>query len=596
MKLKKLAAIIGIIGLTSLVLYASSNSQKPTQPVVSPATTQAVLPLTQGNNTATSSPTSAPTNKPTTKPQLANTPAVNGTEQIRKALINTTVTSPEGEAVLVHEYKTAAVPNDPFSSQWWRTSMGINQFWDLPAPTKQTVVAIIDTGIALNHQEFSGRLYQNPGETGPASSENPSLLNCTSRGLPLSAACNLIDENVDGIVDNETGSVVYQNPSRLNCTAQGLPLSKSCNNIDDDNNGYVDDVNGWDFVNFDNKPLAGELNIGGSGIDHGTMVAGIAAGNANNGVGTAGVDWYTKILPLQAIDDDSYGNTLSVARAVRYAADMGADVINLSLGTSSADSYLLSAIEYAIDKNVVVVAAAGNTDCNCMIYPAAFDATLSVGALNTSGVRASFSSYGSSLDVMAPGVSITSSTATSGNFTSAYATGNGTSYAAPFVSGMVARLKGVLPTATVTQLTALVTEQTKEVQLGQTTKSTTNGFGSVQANQSAVRATTSISANSVYAYSGVSDGGLFGTISRPTLAYACEGSKVGTTTLYKITNASKTLYSLNPIDKRKASLNGYTTTSAFAACVLQPQDTAPFIRLLNTPLELDNVLPKNAGL
>lgn len=596
MKLKNLVAIIGIIGLTSLVLYAGGTTQSPTQPVISPSTTEAVLPL-KSTATASNSTSSSPqTSTGKSKPVVSSTAAINGTLEIRKALINTTVISPEGEKVVVREYKTAATPNDPSANQWWSTSLGINQFWDLPAPTKQTVVAIIDTGMALNHQEFSGRLFENTGETGAATSENPSLLNCTDRGLPLSASCNLIDENVDGIVDNETGSVTYQNPSRLNCTAQGLPLTKNCNNIDDDANGYIDDVNGWDFVNFDNKPQAGELNPSGSGISHATMVGGIAAGNANNGAGSAGVDWYTKILPVQAIDDDGYGNTFSVAKAIRYAADMGADVINLSLGTTTPDSYLQAAVEYAVDKNVVVVAAAGNTDCNCMIYPAAFDATLSVGALNTSGTRASFSSYGSALDVMAPGVSITSSSATSGNFTNAYATGGGTSYAAPFISGAVARLKGILPTATVTQLTALITEQTKEIQLGQATKSATNGFGSAQLNQSATRATTSISANSVYAYSGVTDGGLFGTISRPTLAYACEGTKVGTTTLFKMTNASKTLYSLSQIDSRKALINNYVVSSPLTACVLQPRDTAPFVRLLNTPLEFDNVLPKNSNL
>ncbi|MGH8463015.1 MAG: S8 family serine peptidase, partial [Pseudomonas sp.] len=238
----------------------------------------------------------------------------------------------DGVEYPLRTYELLLTPNDPLPNTSMVTNARLSQAWDTPAGDHQTVLAVIDTGFALAHEEFSGRWYVSPGESGSASSESTSSLNCTARGLPLSASCNLIDEDADGVVDNEDGGAFYQNPSRLNCTDQAKPLDKSCNRLDDDGNGYVDDTTGWDFANYDNLPQAGELNPAGVGTTHGTRVAAIAAATGNNAKGIAGVDWRTKILPIQALDDDSYGDTLGVGRAIRYAAAQGADVISLSLG------------------------------------------------------------------------------------------------------------------------------------------------------------------------------------------------------------------------------------------------------------------------
>lgn len=596
--MKNIASFIAIISVIALATTLNSSAPPSDIPKVSPENTLAVLKqqssptpnTSNGGNGAKLAPNNIASAR--TSPAIAAASSINTTTALREALIGSTITTKDGSSVIVREYKTALTANDPFSGQWWESNTGVNQLWDMGPPAKQTLLAVIDTGFALNHQEFTGRIFENPGEVGSTNLQNPSILNCTARGLPLSASCNLVDDNVDGIIDNESGTTPYENPSRLNCTALGIALNKKCNNIDDDSNGYVDDVSGWDFINYDNKPLAGELNSTGTGTQHGTMVMGIAAANGNNNVGIAGVDWNTKLLPIQAIDDDSYGNSLSVANAVRYAADMGADVINLSLGTDNPDSYLLAALEYAVNKNIVVVAAAGNTNCNCMIYPAAYEATLSVGALSQTGARANFSSYGPALDVMAPGVSITSSVYSAANQISAYSTGSGTSFAAPLVSGLVTKLKGQLPSANVTQLTALVTEQTKEVLLGQSIKTATNGFGTAWFSQSAVRASTPASLTNIYAFGYVSDGGMFGGSQNQTMTYTCESSKVGTTTLFKLKSAANTTYSVSAIDKRKSALNGYTATAILNTCVLQPHDTPQSIRVLNTPLELDNVFNK----
>jgi subtilisin family serine protease len=78
-----------------------------------------------------------------------------------------------------------STPNDPSAEQWWFSKIGLDKTWDKPTGNYQTTLAIIDTGFALNHEEFSNRFYQNSGETGVAISENPSQLNCSDQNIPL---------------------------------------------------------------------------------------------------------------------------------------------------------------------------------------------------------------------------------------------------------------------------------------------------------------------------------------------------------------------------------------------------------------------------
>jgi subtilisin family serine protease len=518
----------------------------------------------------------------------------NVTKELRQELIGKTVTDKFGQELVVKKYETALVPNDPLVNQWWESSFKVNNIWAVPNnSSNQTVIAIIDTGFALNHQEFAGRWFTNSGEVGATVQEAANILNCTDRGLPLDASCNNIDDDNDGILDNESGYTPYQNPSRLNCTSQGRPLDKSCNNIDDDNNGYIDDVNGWDFVNQDPSVQAGQLNPSGTGIRHGTMVAGFAAASGNNGVGIAGVDWYSKILPLQAIDDDSIGNSITVGQAIRYAADIGANVINLSLGTTGPDNYILQAIEYAYDKGSIVVAAAGNDGCDCMIYPGNYDLPITVGALDSTGNRASFSSYGAVLDVMAPGQTITSPTFTTTNGTNAYATGSGTSFATPIISGLVARLKNRLPNATPAQITALITEQTTQIKSGIFNKTNDKGWGHASAANSISRATTPKNFTQLHAFDGVQNGGIFYGTKQTTIAYACEPGAYGTTTLLKGSKTGSNFYSINPIDTRRAPSQGYALQTMFNTCVLQPHDTVQAMRWLQTATEFDNISTKS---
>jgi serine protease len=181
------------------------------------------------------------------------------------------------------------------------------------------------------------------------------------------------------------------------------------------------------------------------------------------------VSWNNKIMPLQALDDNGSGYTSSVTAAVYYAVDNGAKVINMSLGGDTNDTALATAIKYAYDRNVVVVAAAGNcgtgNEQGCTInapgamgYPALNPYVISVGATTSTGARASFSSYGPGLDVVAPGSgTLVSPMWMSSNQTSAYATSlYGTSFASPIVASYVGLLKSIRPSSTADDITALV--------------------------------------------------------------------------------------------------------------------------------------------
>ncbi|MGQ9753686.1 MAG: S8 family serine peptidase, partial [Thermaceae bacterium] len=151
----------------------------------------------------------------------------------------------------------------------------------------------------------------------------------------------------------------------------------------------------------------------GSPPDHGQAVAGLIAAVTNNGLGIAGVGWNrVKVLPIKVFYfvGSQYTTTTDVlARAIRYAADGGADVINLSLGGPQ-DLYLQGAISYALSKGTVVVAAAGNEGTDGLLYPARYPGVIAAGSVRLDGTRSDFSNCSSSISdlVMAPGEGIMS--------------------------------------------------------------------------------------------------------------------------------------------------------------------------------------------
>lgn len=200
---------------------------------------------------------------------------------------------------------------------------------------------------------------------------------------------------------------------------------------------------------------------------HGTHVAGVIAANGNNGIGIAGVAFGVKILPIKALDCQGAGLMSDVASGIIWAADHGARIINVSLGSSSAQATLGSAVHYAVSHGVFVVAAAGNcgvisTRCasiNEPQYPGAYPEAFAVAATDINDRRASFSNVASYVALAAPGVGIYSTTptypttlSTSTPGTTSYAAYQGTSQASPFVAGVAALLLSKDPTLTVAQL------------------------------------------------------------------------------------------------------------------------------------------------
>lgn len=186
-------------------------------------------------------------------------------------------------------------------------------------------------------------------------------------------------------------------------------------------------INGYDFVDRD--------WVSQDGNGHGTHVAGIAAAVTNNGRGIAGAAPNAKILAVRVLNNSGSGTLNNIADGIRYAADYGAKVINLSLGGPSGSTTLKQAVDYAWSKGAVVVAAAGNENTSAPSYPAYYSNAIAVAATTSSDTRSSFSNYGSWVDVAAPGSSILSTYPTS-----SYVYLNGTSMASPYVAGVAALL------------------------------------------------------------------------------------------------------------------------------------------------------------
>lgn len=186
-------------------------------------------------------------------------------------------------------------------------------------------------------------------------------------------------------------------------------------------------------------------------VGHGTHVAGIIAAVANNGVGVAGVAPESRILPIRVLGPDGRGRSGDVVTAVRLAADIGARVINLSLGGDQESPALTEAIRYATDKGALVIAAAGNDGPTAAPkWPAASDLTIAVAFTDQQNVPSPRSQSGEYIDIAAPGVAILSTA------TGDYTYSSGSSMAAGFVSGAAALLFSAQPTLTNAQVRDLL--------------------------------------------------------------------------------------------------------------------------------------------
>lgn len=281
------------------------------------------------------------------------------------------------------------LPNDPeFPRQWGLTKINAPAAWSVITGAVSITMAVVDSGIDLGHPDLAPQLWANPDE-------------------------------IPG------------------------------NGADDDANGKIDDVYGWHLFQAANGP-AEDARVQDD-FGHGTHVAGIAAAATDNGIGIAGVAAGARIMAVKVLDQYGNGWYSDIIAGIVYAADNGAQLINLSLGGATSSQALCDAAAYAESRGALVIAAAGNTG-GAVLYPAACPAALAVAATDQLDARPGFSNYGAQIELAAPGVNIYSTWYAVGIGASGYFTRSGTSMAAPHVTGAAALIWSRWPTWTADQV------------------------------------------------------------------------------------------------------------------------------------------------
>jgi len=362
--------------------------------------------------------------------------------------------------------------------QWGLFKVGAEGGWTESTGSPETVIAITDSGVDFDHDDLWANIWTNPGEI----------------------AGNGIDDDGNGFVDDTNGWDFSGNNV-------GSPSDDPAS---EDNNPDITAGGQWVYdplaipfeYRFDGDPAVGDgidnnleyyplfftMDIG---VFHGTTVAGIVAAMTDNILvetgsyeGFAGTCWHCKLMPLRIInaEGDAFGS--DAAEAIYYAVDNGARIINASWGippgaaTQAELAVLEQAIQYAASNGVIVVAAAGNSGTQGLYFPASMPETIAVGSSNWFDVRSDFSSYASPgnqdiLDVVAPGEAIWNAGVLSAydawvmNYwllfpefdyepwhpgDDVYVGGDGTSFAAPLVSGYLGLILSRNPCATPAQV------------------------------------------------------------------------------------------------------------------------------------------------
>ncbi len=321
-------------------------------------------------------------------------------------------------------YAAELIPNDPdYGRQWYLKSLQMPKVWQTETGATNVIVAVIDSGVDVAHPDLRDNIWINRDE--------------------------ILGDN-----------------------------------IDNDHNGFIDDGEGWDFVantsdptpKFDNDCFLTET-CSKEAIIHGTLVAGVIAAIGNNSLGTTGLAWNIKIMPLRVLNENGSGSTSDVIRAINYAIDNGASIINLSFVGDTYDAALEKAIERAYLRGVLVIAAAGNenTDGHSVnmdvrkMYPVCSQGTnsentiIGVVAVDQNNKLSNFSNFGSScVDIAAPGEDIygllyhnEKNVELNGYFGGDY---SGTSLAAPVVSGIAALIKSFKPSLSGREIAELILE------------------------------------------------------------------------------------------------------------------------------------------
>jgi len=202
-------------------------------------------------------------------------------------------------------------------------------------------------------------------------------------------------------------------------------------------------VPGRDVAEGDNNPNP----AGGNDGFHGTHVSGTVGAKTNNSIGVASIGFNTSIMPIK-IGRDSDGALVAGYEGIVWAANNGAHIQNMSWGSAYGGTYGQNVIDFAYNKGCILVAAAGNDGVSTMFYPAAYNNVIAVAATRTNDAKASFSQFGTWIDICAPGQDIVSTAAPSG-----YSYASGTSMASPLVAGLLGLMKSVNPSLNQQELT-----------------------------------------------------------------------------------------------------------------------------------------------
>ena len=315
-------------------------------------------------------------------------------------------------------------PNDPLyagDGQWALQRVGFTppgrggSAWDAGTGDQPVVVAVLDTGLDYHHPDLAPEsVWRNPGE--------------------------------------------------------------QANGRDDDGNGYVDDLIGWNFVDGDNNPW--------DRAGHGTHVAGIIAAATDNAEGIAGINPRVRIMPLKVMNFMGRGRSSGIAAAIYYAVGQGARLINLSLGGEKLSRTERLAIDWAHERGALVVVAAGNSGVDLRDFgPAGLTRALTVAATGRQDERTAFSNWGQAVDLAAPGVDVLSLRARRTDFLwvsgaadyvpgrafvgegARYYRATGTSFAAPFVTGVASLLLSRDPTLSNAQLERMLLMSSDDVEV-----------------------------------------------------------------------------------------------------------------------------------
>ncbi|MFA7362021.1 MAG: S8 family serine peptidase [Candidatus Kapaibacterium sp.] len=233
---------------------------------------------------------------------------------------------------------------------------------------------------------------------------------------------------------------------------------KESNGIDDDIDGFIDNWRGWNFIGNNNN------NDDDNIYSHGSCVAGVISAGFNNGIGISSVTAGSKSLILKCFNSQGIGYEDHIASAILYSVMQGVKVINMSFGDYIYSSLLKDVIKYAYSRNVVLVASAGNDNSFVLHYPSSFDEVISVAANDENYSKASFSAYGVTVDLYAPGVNIlTTSRLGKGSqeFGNDYMYANGTSFSAPIVASIASMLIAKNPALSNEDLRGILVSSTK---------------------------------------------------------------------------------------------------------------------------------------